>query len=187
MDYGAGNARGRRNFKPEGLILISQTQIPTMKKIHWTSLLICIAIPMVAGSLSGLANVQAIQDWYTTLIKPSFNPPNYIFGPVWTLLYFLMGISLYLVVQTPTSHLRRTSLLIFTIQMIFNFIWSFAFFYFHSPAVGLIIIIALWISIVLMIRHFYKLSHPAAYLQIPYLLWVSFASVLNGAIWYLNR
>lgn len=158
-----------------------------MKNIHWTSLLICIAIPMVAGSLSGLATIHAIQDWYTTLTKPSFNPPNYIFGPVWTLLYFLMGISLYLVVQTPKSDVRTAGLILFSIQLILNFSWSFAFFYFQSPAIAMVIILGMWISIVLMILNFFKLSSTAAYLQIPYLLWVSFASILNGAIWYLNR
>ena len=158
-----------------------------IKEINWTSLIICIAIPLVAGTLSGLANVNSINNWYSTLNKPSFNPPNYLFGPVWTVLYILMGISLYLIVQTTKSDLRTTALLIFGVQLLLNFSWSFAFFYFQSPIMALVIIIAMLIGIVLMILYFFKLSHTAAYLQIPYSLWVSFATVLNGAVWLLNR
>ena len=158
-----------------------------IKEINWTSLIICIAIPLVAGTLSGLANANSISTWYSTLNKPSFNPPNYLFGPVWTILYILMGISLYLIVSTTKSDLRTTALIIFGVQLFLNFIWSFLFFYFQSPLAALVVIIALLIGIVLMILYFFKLSHAAAYLQIPYLLWVSFATVLNGAVWYLNR
>ena len=158
-----------------------------IKEINWTSLIICITIPLVAGTLSGLANANSISTWYSTLNKPSFNPPNYLFGPVWTILYILMGISLYLIVSTTKSDLRTTALIIFGVQLFLNFIWSFLFFYFQSPLAALVVIIALLIGIVLMILYFFKLSHTAAYLQIPYLLWVSFATVLNGAVWYLNR
>jgi tryptophan-rich sensory protein len=158
-----------------------------LKEINWASLIACIAIPLVAGTLSGLANVNSINSWYSTLNKPSFNPPNYLFGPVWTVLYILMGISLYLVVQTTKSDLRTTALMIFSIQLLLNFSWSFAFFYFQSPILALVIIITMLAGIVLMILYFYRLSHAAAYLQIPYLLWVSFATVLNGAVWMLNK
>jgi translocator protein len=158
-----------------------------MLKEIWISLLVCIAIPLVTGSLAGLANVNSINNWYATLAKPSFNPPNYLFGPVWTVLYILMGISLYFIFQSPKSELRNTALFIFAIQLLLNLSWSFIFFYFQSPFYALIIIIAMWIGILLMIISFFRISHPAAYLQIPYLLWVSFATVLNGAIWYLNR
>lgn len=158
-----------------------------LKEINWTSLIICIAIPLVAGTLSGIANANSISTWYTTLNKPSFNPPNYLFGPVWTILYLLMGISLYLIVSTTKSEVRTTALIIFGIQLLLNFSWSFVFFYFQSPGIALVVIIALLIGIVLMILYFSRLSPTAAYLQVPYLLWVSFATVLNGAVWYLNR
>jgi translocator protein len=157
------------------------------KEINWITLLACVALPVVIGSLSGLANVESINGWYSTLNKPSFNPPNYLFGPVWTLLYFLMGISLYIILQTPKSDIRNAALILFVIQLVLNFSWSFIFFYFQSPFAALIIILVMWVSILSMIIYFFRLSPPAAYLQIPYFLWVSFATVLNGAIWYLNK
>lgn len=158
-----------------------------LKEINWASLIICIVIPLVAGTLSGMANANSISTWYSTLNKPSFNPPNYLFGPVWTILYLLMGISLYLIVSTTKSEVRTTALIIFGVQLLLNFSWSFLFFYYQSPLSALVVIIALLVGILVMILYFFKLSPAAAYLQIPYLLWVSFASVLNGAIWYLNR
>lgn len=157
-----------------------------MKKIKWPSLLICIAIPLVSGLLSGLATMDSIGSWYSTLNKPSFNPPDYLFGPVWSALYILMGIGLYLILQTPKSDLRTKSIVLFVVQLILNLSWSFIFFNAQSPSGALIIIGILWISILMMMIYFHTLSPVSSYLQIPYLLWVSFASVLNAAIWYLN-
>jgi translocator protein len=157
------------------------------KEINWITLLACVALPVVIGSLSGLANVESINGWYATLTKPSFSPPNYLFGPVWTLLYVLMGISLYIILQSPKTEMRDTALILFVVQLVLNFSWSFIFFYFQSPFAALIVILVMWVSILTMIVYFFRISHPAAYLQAPYLLWVSFATVLNGAIWYLNR
>ena len=158
-----------------------------MKEIRWGSLILCVAGTLLIGSISGLANVGNITGWYATLIKPSFNPPNYLFGPVWTALYILMGISLYLIIQSAKTDARKTALFIFTFQLVLNFSWSFLFFYFKWPGIAFIDIIILWIMIIMMILTFYKVSPLAAYLQVPYLLWVSFASVLNGSIWFLNK
>lgn len=158
-----------------------------MKEIKWPLLLICIAIPLVSGSLSGLAIADHISSWYSTLNKPSFNPPNYLFGPVWSVLYILMGIGLYLILQTPKSAMRTKSIVLFTVQLILNLSWSFIFFNAQSPFAALIIIGILWIAILMMMIYFHTLSPIASYLQIPYLLWVSFASVLNAAIWLLNK
>lgn len=158
-----------------------------MKEIKWPLLLICIAIPLVSGSLSGLAIVDHISSWYSTLNKPSFNPPNYLFGPVWSVLYILMGIGLYLILQTPKSAMRTKSIMLFAVQLILNLSWSFIFFNAQSPFAALIIIGILWIAILMMMIYFHTLSPIASYLQIPYLLWVSFASVLNAAIWLLNK
>ena len=158
-----------------------------MKTNTMLSIVICIAIPMVIGSLSGLATAGAIDNWYAQLTKPSFTPPNYLFGPVWTLLYVLMGISLFLVWKSPAGSERTTAITIFAIQMALNFAWTFLFFYFHRPGTSLIEIGLLWITIFFMIVAFSRIDKTAALLQIPYILWVSFASVLNGAIWYLNR
>ncbi|NEW83501.1 MAG: tryptophan-rich sensory protein [Mariniphaga sp.] len=149
-------------------------------------LLICLLIPLAIGGISGFATATSITDWYVTLNKPSFNPPNYLFAPVWTTLYALMGISLFLVWKSPEGRDRNNALVIFAVQIALNFIWSFLFFKFNLIGVALVEIVLLWISILMMIIFFRRISKLAAFLQIPYLLWVSFASVLNAAIWYLN-
>ncbi|MBA3681635.1 MAG: tryptophan-rich sensory protein [Bacteroidetes bacterium] len=155
-----------------------------MKK--YLKLIICILIPLAIGGISGLATATSINTWFVELHKPFFNPPNYLFGPVWTILYILMGISLYLIIQTPKVYARKRAIVIFGVQLFLNFCWSFLFFKFHLLGIAFIEIILIWLSIITMIYLFKKINKTAAYLQIPYLLWVSFASVLNGAIWYLN-
>jgi translocator protein len=155
-----------------------------MKKVSQLilSVLLCLSI----GALGGMATASGVNGWYITLIKPSFNPPNYLFAPVWTLLYLLMGVSLYLILQSSKSNLRKQALAIFFIQLTLNFCWSFLFFKFHWLGIAFIEIIFIWLSILTMIFIFKKLSETAAYLQLPYLLWVSFATLLSGSIWYLN-
>lgn len=155
-----------------------------MRKV--ITFIICISIPLMVGGIAGFATSSAIGSWYAELNKPSFNPPNYLFGPVWSTLYFLMGISLFLIWQASESEVRKKALRLFLIQLALNFAWSFIFFYFQSPSWAFLEIIILWIFIVLWIVVSLKVSKVAGYLQIPYLLWVSFASVLTGAIWYLN-
>jgi len=150
------------------------------------TLLICLLIPLAIGGISGFATAADINDWYVTLNKPSFNPPNYLFAPVWTTLYTLMGISLFKIWRSPEGRNRNNALLIFAIQITLNFFWSFLFFKFNLPGVALVEIVLLWTSILLMIIIFRRISKLAAYLQVPYLLWVSFATVLNAAIWFLN-
>lgn len=147
----------------------------------------CIALPVIVGAVSGIATMEPLKDWYITLTKPSFNPPNQIFGPVWTTLYVLMGISLYMILQLPTSSLRTKAITVWGVQLFLNFWWSIIFFSFKNLMLALLEIIVLWIFIVWMIWLFRKLKPIAAYIQIPYLLWVSFATVLTGSIWYLNR
>ena len=153
----------------------------------YVTLIICILLPLIIGSLSGLANAGSINTWYAQLNKPSFNPPGYLFGPVWTVLYLLMGVSLYLVWKAPDGRMRDYALIIFGIQMILNFAWSFIFFYFRQAGWALVDIIVLWIFIVIMILIFYRISRVSALIQIPYLLWVSFATLLNASIWMLNK
>jgi benzodiazapine receptor len=149
-------------------------------------LILCILIPLAIGSISGFATATGIKSWYVTLNKPFFNPPNYLFGPVWTILYLLMGISIYMILQTPKTDIRKKAIIIFCIQLGLNFLWSFLFFKFQLVGIAFIEILLIWASILTMIITFYKLNKTAALLQIPYLMWVSFASVLNGAIWWLN-
>lgn len=153
---------------------------------RYLKLFLCILVPLVIGGISGSATANSINTWYITLNKPFFNPPNYLFGPVWTLLYALMGISLFLILQTPKSDLRKKSVLIFCIQIFLNFWWSIIFFKYQLLGLALIEIVMIWMSILLMILTFRKLNKTAAYLQIPYLLWVSFATLLTASIWYLN-
>lgn len=158
-----------------------------MENIKWLTLIGCIAAVLTTGFISGIATAKGMDGWFDTLVKPSFNPPSYLFGPVWTALYILMGIGLYLILQTPASTVRSTALLVFGLQLALNFAWSFLFFYFHRPDLALVEILILWVFILLMIIQFHKLSATAAMLQLPYLAWVSFATILNAGFWYLNR
>lgn len=157
-----------------------------MKASTVITFIICLAIPLVVGSISDIAAMAGVKTWYAELVKPSFNPPNYLFGPVWTALYLLMGISLFLIWQSPAGIMRIQALWIFAIQLILNFAWSFIFFYFRQAGWAFFEIILIWICIVAMLVIFYRVSKPAAFLQIPYLLWVTFASALNGSVWLLN-
>jgi len=155
-----------------------------MKKI--LQFFLCLLSPLAVGAISGIATVNNIPNWYAQLIKPSFNPPNYLFGPVWTTLYLLMGISFFIILNTSTKINKKNAILLFWIQLSLNFCWSFLFFQFHFLGLALIEIIFMWTSILLMIVSFYSINKRAALLQLPYLLWVSFASILNASIWFLN-
>jgi benzodiazapine receptor len=150
--------------------------------------IISIIICQFAAFIGSVFTVNSVSTWYTTLAKPSFNPPNWLFGPVWTLLYLLMGISLYLVWQKGTAdpHIK-IALLMFAAQLVLNILWSILFFGMRSPMLGLIEIALLWVFILLTITHFYPISKTAAYLLIPYILWVTFAAILNLSIFILNK
>ena len=150
-------------------------------------LFISIGITLLVGSLGGFFTSSAVKGWYALANKPSFNPPNWIFAPVWTFLYLLMGISLYLVLKSDAAKkLKQMALTFFTIQLVLNFFWSIIFFYAHQPGWAFVEIIALWAMILLTILWFGKISPTAAWLLVPYICWVSFASVLNYSIWNLN-
>ena len=158
-----------------------------MKAVNIVKLLISIILPLSIGAIAGIFTAKSIPEWYATLNQPSFNPPNWIFGPVWTTLYLIMGISFFLIWKLESGRERNQAIVIFWVQMLLNFGWSFFFFYFNMIGLALIDILLLWITIVLMITRFYKLKPLAAYLNIPYLLWVSFATMLNAAYFFLNR
>lgn len=152
------------------------------------SLVIAIAVSQSAGLLGSLFTFSAIPNWYATLIKPSLNPPAWVFGPVWTVLYTLMGIAAFLVWRKGWNKLQtRRALTVFGIQLLLNALWSIVFFGYHAPGAALVNIVLLWLAIVWTMWEFMKVSRAAVYLLIPYLLWVSFASYLNTAIWWLNR
>lgn len=141
----------------------------------------------LVGLLGTPFTLTAVNGWYATLVKPSFSPPNWIFGPVWTLLYLCMGIAAYLVWRRGLKKQAvKTALVWFSVQLAFNFLWSLIFFGLQQPLLALVDIIALWIAILITMIKFYPLSKPAAYLLVPYLLWVSFASLLNLSIVILN-
>jgi len=149
-------------------------------------LIIAIVLPMVFGGLSGFLTANSINGWYSTLQQPSFNPPNWVFGPVWTTLYLIMGISLYRIWSLPATEERNHAIKIFALQMTLNFFWSLIFFKWHLIGLALAEIIVMWFMIATMIHYFRKLDAVAGYMNIPYLLWVSFASALNGAYFILN-
>ncbi len=140
---------------------------------------------LLLGSLSGIATGGAVNGWYAQIVKPSWNPPNWLFGPVWTVLYLLMGAAFALVWNGQGKN-KRMAMILFVVQFVLNLLWSFLFFALARMDLALIEIIVLWVLILLSIFSFYKLNRTAAYLLVPYLLWVSFASVLNATLVFLN-
>ncbi|HGE72528.1 TPA: tryptophan-rich sensory protein [Candidatus Poribacteria bacterium] len=158
-----------------------------IKAVDTVKLAISIGVCLAAGFIGSIFTNASIPTWYMTLEKPSFNPPNWLFGPVWTALYILMGIAAFLVWRAGLGEPKaRTALIIFIIQLILNVLWSVAFFGFRSPIAGLVVIVILWVAILLTILSFVKVSIIAGILLIPYILWVSFASILNAAIYVLS-
>ena len=158
-----------------------------MNKI--TRILVVVVTCLAIGYFSGMVTRSAIITWYPTLVKPSFNPPNWIFAPVWSMLYIMMGVAAGLV-WNRIDHEKETvinALIFFAVQLGLNALWSFLFFGLKNPLLAGVEIIILWLMIFETYTKFAKINSIAGYLFIPYLLWVSFAMVLNGSIWCLNR
>jgi len=150
--------------------------------------IVAIAIPLLVGGASGFFTITGVDSWYQTINKPSWNPPNWVFGPVWTTLYIMMGIALFLVWKEDTSEeLKKIAIALFSVQLILNFFWSFIFFNQQQPGWALVEIIAMWFFILLTIFAFAQVNKTAAWLLVPYISWVSFATILNYTIWQLNR
>lgn len=148
-----------------------------------TSVLVCLFADFVGSYFTS----PALSTWYASLEKPAFNPPDYLFFPVWTTLFILMGISLFLVWRKGLENkLVRSAVTIFAIQLGLNIMWLALFFGLRSPIAGLIEILILWAAILLTIKKFREISKAAALLLVPYILWVSFAAVLNFFLWRLN-
>lgn len=140
-----------------------------------------------AGLIGSLATFPSIPTWYASLEKPAFNPPNWLFGPVWTTLYALMGIAAFLVWRQGIRKREvKIALGIFLVQLVLNSLWSIVFFGLNSLLGGLVVILPLWVAILLSIVTFYRISKTAGVLLIPYILWVSFATILNFSLWQLN-
>ena len=158
-----------------------------MKAQNIAMFVFSIVVCELAGVVGSIFTFPALPVWYAALQKPAFAPSGSIIGPVWIALYFLMGVSLYLVVlKNREDKIVNSGLSLFAIQLSLNVLWSFVFFGIRSPGYALIEILFLWLSIFLTAYTFYKIDKRAAYLLVPYLLWVSFAAVLNYLIWLLN-
>ena len=141
----------------------------------------------MVGAIAGFFTNSGVNSWYVIANKPSFNPPNWLFAPVWTTLYLMMGIALYLVWSKEADKaIKKTAIILFSVQMLLNFAWSFIFFYAQQPGWAFVEIIAMWVMILLTIFWFGKISSLAAWLLVPYISWVSFAALLNFYIWKLN-
>ena len=147
---------------------------------------IAIVLTLLVGALTGYATSEAIPTWYAGLNKPSFNPPNWLFGPVWTVLYILMGIAMGRVWCRIEPAKAGGPWSIFSAQLALNGFWSLIFFNMHSIGLALVDILVLLVAIILCIRAFNRVDRTASWLMVPYLLWVSFATVLNAAIFMLN-
>jgi translocator protein len=146
----------------------------------WLVLIGLLVLCLAVGAGAGFLTAQSVLTWFPTLVKPSFNPPAWVFAPVWTTLYIMMALAAWLV------WLRKGSLVLFYVQLALNFAWSLLFFGLHSPAMALVDIVVLWVAILLTLLAFWKVDRRAGWLLVPYLAWVSFAGVLNASIWWLN-
>lgn len=154
---------------------------------NWIKLIISLALPQIAGLTGALFTETGEGSWYRTIEKPEWNPPGWVFGPVWTTLYILMGIAFYLIWKSETPWLRkRPAMILWIIQLVFNFLWTIIFFNLHQIGWALAEIIVLWVLILAAIFAFACINKVAAWLLVPYISWVSFATLLTGTIWMLN-
>ena len=158
-----------------------------MNKNKVVKLIVAILVCQLAGFVGSIFTSPAISGWYASIQKPLFNPPNWVFAPVWTTLFLLMGISLYLIWDKGLEKKDvKLAVSVFGVQLALNIVWSFLFFGLQSPFLAFIEIVLLWIAILATIILFYRISKKAGLLLAPYLLWVSFAAFLNYSIWILN-
>ncbi len=153
---------------------------------HWPVLAVLLALCFAVAAVGGMVTVPNIPVWYAALNKPAFQPPNWVFGPAWTLLYFLMAVAAWLVWRSASAAQRRLPITWFAVQLALNALWSPLFFGAHLVLSALVDIALLWIAIVATIATFWLVNRTAGLLMLPYLAWVSFAGLLNFAIWRLN-
>lgn len=154
---------------------------------RWYVALLPIAAVVAASVLGQIATFPHLAPWYASLAKPPFNPPNWIFGPVWTALYVLMAFAAIRILWRPDSPARTRALVLFALQLFFNVAWSWMFFAAENPLLGLVNIVPQLALVVATFLAFYRLDRPAGYAIAPLVGWVSFAMVLNASIWWLNR
>ena len=155
--------------------------------MNWLPYIVSVLIAQGAGGIGGFFTASKIPTWYMTLVMPSWQPPSWVFGPVWTTLYFLMGVAAAMIwSQRKQSPQAKTALIVYGVQLVLNILWSVFFFGLQSPALAFVCIVVLWLAIVATIYHFWRIRRVAGVLLIPYIFWVGFASVLNYTIWSLN-
>lgn len=158
-----------------------------MKLKNFWLFILSMGIVSLVAYLGSILTTPNIATWYSTINKPSFNPPNYLFAPVWTALFFMMGISFFIILKDGKSKKYfRAACLSFGAQLFLNIYWSFLFFFAHETALAFFGLVSLLSMIIVNIYYFYQIKKTAAYLMLPYILWVTFAAVLNYSIWYLN-
>ena len=154
---------------------------------RWLVLLGCIGLTLVAGALGSTATSSSVGSWYQEIAKPTWNPPRWIFGPVWTALYLMMAVAAWRVWRHTEHPVRRRALTLFFVQLALNTLWSFLFFGLRSPGLAFVEIVVLWLAITATGVQFWRIDRVAGVLWLPYWAWVSFASALNATIWWLNR
>lgn len=152
------------------------------------ALIVGVTLPLAVGALGALGTLDGVRTWYPTLRRPSFAPPSWLFGPVWTTLYVMMGVASWLVWREGAARLEvRSALALYGIQLVFNLAWSWLFFRLRQPSVALINIVVLLALIAVTAQRFAAVSRIASVLMLPYLAWVAFATALNAGFWWLNR
>lgn len=155
---------------------------------NWIKLIIALALPQIVGLSGALLTNTGDSSWFQQIEKPSWNPPSWLFAPVWTTLYILMGIALYIVWKSGApDRLKKPAITLWAVQLVLNFFWTLIFFGAEEPGWALVEIIALWVAILLTIFAFARISKLSAWLLVPYIAWVSFASILTATIWQLNK
>lgn len=157
-----------------------------MKRFY--KLIISVILPVMVGWVSSYFTASSVKTWFVTLKKPVFNPPAWLFAPVWTTLYILMGVAFYLIWKNNIAKydLKKKAIVFYFVQLLFNFFWSVIFFYARQPGWAFAEILILLLMICVTTFYFYKISKTAGWLMVPYILWVCFAAVLNYSIWQLN-
>lgn len=159
-----------------------------MKKFSLIKLAVSLMVCLLAGAVGSFFTFASIPTWYAGLKKPFFSPPNWLFGPVWTILYIMMAVAAYLIWQKGLANSKvQTGLELFAIQLVLNLCWSIIFFGLRAPLFAFVEIVTLWLVILFTIQKFSQISATAGWLLVPYLAWVSFASILNFSIFLLNR
>lgn len=157
-----------------------------MNRRDWFLLFFCLLLPNIVGISAAFFTAPGVTEWYPALLKPLWTPPDWVFGPVWSMLYITMGFALFLVLRAKPSPYRQAGIIMFTIQLMLNFMWSVFFFGMKNPALAMLDLVALWLAVAAMIWLFFEIRTLAGAILWPYLIWVTFAGCLNYFIWVLN-